>query len=186
MAEVREALSFVRAERCICRIRTVRHQTLLALLEFLSRRKSVRWDDVLARAATNARALNDHLGLPLTARPASGVYLSGPLDVKWFVGFVGRSGNKRDGRRYAKDGPVVTIEITDGRDGVRVGLGRDGRTEKTAPKAPPTRVLVGLPSALLARAETILGRPGEKRSALLTRVLDEAVRAAETSKSDAE
>ncbi len=139
------------AERCICRAREVRHQTLLALLELLSRRRTVRWDDVLARAATNARALNEQLGLPLTARPASGVYLSGPLDVAWFVGFVGRRGNPRDGRRYAKDGHVVTIEITDGRDGVRVGLGRYGREEKTAPKEPPTRVSVSLPSALVAK-----------------------------------
>jgi len=49
-----------------------------------------------------------------------------------------------------------------------------------------TKVSVSLPNALLARADAILGRPGEGRSALFARVLDEAVRAAEEAEIDAE
>src|SRR5258708_638229 len=49
-----------------------------------------------------------------------------------------------------------------------------------------TKVSVSLSSTLLARADAVLGRPGEGRSALFTRVLDEAVRAAEEAEIDAE
>jgi metal-responsive CopG/Arc/MetJ family transcriptional regulator len=49
-----------------------------------------------------------------------------------------------------------------------------------------TKVSVSLPSALLARADEVLGRPGEGRSALFARVLDEAVRTAEEAEIDAE
>jgi metal-responsive CopG/Arc/MetJ family transcriptional regulator len=49
-----------------------------------------------------------------------------------------------------------------------------------------TKVSVSLPSSLLARADEVLGRPGEGRSALFARVLDEAVRAAEEAEIDAE
>lgn len=48
-----------------------------------------------------------------------------------------------------------------------------------------TKLSVSLPSALLARADHLLTRPGEGRSALLARVLDEAVRAAEEAEIDA-
>lgn len=49
-----------------------------------------------------------------------------------------------------------------------------------------TKLSISLPSSLLTRADEILGRPGEGRSALFTRVLDEAVRAAEEAEIDAE
>ncbi len=49
-----------------------------------------------------------------------------------------------------------------------------------------TKVSVSLPSSLLARVNKLLGRPGEGRSALFRRVLDDAVRAAEEAEIDAE
>jgi metal-responsive CopG/Arc/MetJ family transcriptional regulator len=49
-----------------------------------------------------------------------------------------------------------------------------------------TKLSISLPSSLLARADEILARPGEGRSALFARVLDEAVRAAEEAEIDAE
>ncbi len=52
--------------------------------------------------------------------------------------------------------------------------------------ATTTKLSVSLPNALLARADHLLTRPGEGRSALLARVLREAVRAAEEAQIDAE
>ena len=52
--------------------------------------------------------------------------------------------------------------------------------------ATTTKVSVSLPSELLARADRVLTRPGEGRSSLLARVLDEAVRVAEEAEIDAE
>lgn len=49
-----------------------------------------------------------------------------------------------------------------------------------------SKVSISLPSALLARADALLGRPGEGRSALFARVLDEAVRTAEEAEIDAQ
>jgi metal-responsive CopG/Arc/MetJ family transcriptional regulator len=49
-----------------------------------------------------------------------------------------------------------------------------------------TKQSVSLPSILLARADEILGRPGEGRSAMFACVLNEAVRAAEEAEIDAE
>ncbi len=49
-----------------------------------------------------------------------------------------------------------------------------------------TKLSVSLPSELLARADRVLTRPGEGRSSLLARVLDEAVRTAEEAEIDAE
>jgi metal-responsive CopG/Arc/MetJ family transcriptional regulator len=49
-----------------------------------------------------------------------------------------------------------------------------------------TKVSVSLPSSLLARADALLGRPGEGRSALFARVLNEAVNVAEEAEIDAE
>lgn len=134
----------------------------------------------------NARALNERLGLPQTARPASGVYLSGPLSVEWFAGFLGPRGNPRDGRRYAEDGPVLNIEVMNGRDGILLGLGPVQPRPQAARKAPLASVSVRLSADLVTRVETVLGRPGERRTTLLTRVLDEAVRAATNGRNDDE
>jgi metal-responsive CopG/Arc/MetJ family transcriptional regulator len=49
-----------------------------------------------------------------------------------------------------------------------------------------TKVSISVPSSLLARADELLGRPGEGRSALFARVLDEAVRTAEEAQIDAQ
>jgi len=49
-----------------------------------------------------------------------------------------------------------------------------------------TKLSITLPNTLLARADQVLARPGEGRSSLLTRVLDDAVRAAEEAAIDAE
>jgi metal-responsive CopG/Arc/MetJ family transcriptional regulator len=49
-----------------------------------------------------------------------------------------------------------------------------------------TKVSVSLPTALLARADEILGRPGEGRSALFARILNQAVGTAEEAEIDAE
>ena len=49
-----------------------------------------------------------------------------------------------------------------------------------------TKLSVSLPRALLARADEVLGRPGEGRSAMFARLLDAAVRAAEEAEIDAE
>jgi enoyl-CoA hydratase/carnithine racemase len=48
-----------------------------------------------------------------------------------------------------------------------------------------TKLSVSVPSELLARAERVLARPGEGRSALITRLMAEAVRAAEEAEIDA-
>ena len=49
-----------------------------------------------------------------------------------------------------------------------------------------TKLSVSLPTELLTRAESVLARPSEGRSALLARVLRDAVRAAEDAAIDAE
>ena len=49
-----------------------------------------------------------------------------------------------------------------------------------------TKLSVSVPNELLARADKLLAQPGEGRSALLTRVLDAAVRAAEEAAIDAQ
>ena len=49
-----------------------------------------------------------------------------------------------------------------------------------------TKLSISVPNELLARAEKLLAQPGEGRSALLTRLLDEAVRAAEEAAIDAQ
>jgi metal-responsive CopG/Arc/MetJ family transcriptional regulator len=49
-----------------------------------------------------------------------------------------------------------------------------------------TKLSISVPTDLLARADTVLAKPGEGRSALLNRVLDEAVRAAEEAAIDAQ
>jgi hypothetical protein len=53
---------------------------------------------------------------------------------------------------------------------------------------PPTttKLSISVPKELLARADKFLAQPGEGRSALLTRVLGEAVRAAEEAAIDAQ
>jgi metal-responsive CopG/Arc/MetJ family transcriptional regulator len=48
-----------------------------------------------------------------------------------------------------------------------------------------TKLSVSLPAELLVRADQVLTRPGEGRSALITRVLAQAVRAAEEAEIDA-
>ena len=60
------------------------------------------------------------------------------------------------------------------------------KTRYTIGMSRTTKVSVSLPSSLLTRADEILGRPGEGRSALFARVLGEAVRAAEEAEIDAE
>jgi hypothetical protein len=52
--------------------------------------------------------------------------------------------------------------------------------------ATTTKLSVSVPRELLARADKLLTQPGEGRSALLTRVLDAAVRAAEDAAIDAQ
>ena len=52
--------------------------------------------------------------------------------------------------------------------------------------ATTTKLSITLPTTLLVRADQFLARPGEGRSALLARVLDEAVRAAQEAEIDAE
>jgi hypothetical protein len=52
--------------------------------------------------------------------------------------------------------------------------------------ATTTKLSVSVPKELLARADKLLAQPGEGRSALLTRVLDAAVRAAEEAAIDAQ
>lgn len=52
--------------------------------------------------------------------------------------------------------------------------------------ATTTKLSVSVPNELLARADRLLAQPGEGRSALLTRVLDAAVRAAEEAAIDAQ
>jgi metal-responsive CopG/Arc/MetJ family transcriptional regulator len=49
-----------------------------------------------------------------------------------------------------------------------------------------TKFSISLPSELLARADQVLAKPGEGRSALLARILEQAVRAAEDAEIDAE
>jgi metal-responsive CopG/Arc/MetJ family transcriptional regulator len=63
---------------------------------------------------------------------------------------------------------------------------RSRKTAYTESMPRTTKVSVSLPNSLLARADAVLGRPGEGRSALFARVLDEAVRAAEEAEIDAE
>ena len=49
-----------------------------------------------------------------------------------------------------------------------------------------TKLSISLPTELLTRADRVLARPDEGRSALLARVLKDAVRAAEDAEIDAE
>ena len=50
---------------------------------------------------------------------------------------------------------------------------------------PSTKLSISLPDDLLRRADRVLTRPGEGRSALLARILDKAVREAEEAEIDA-
>jgi hypothetical protein len=52
--------------------------------------------------------------------------------------------------------------------------------------ATTTKLSISVPRELLARADKILAQPGEGRSAMLTRVLDDAVRTAEEAAIDAQ
>ena len=63
--------------------------------------------------------------------------------------------------------------------------GRIARYTSGVP-ATTTKLSVSVPNELLARADKLLAQPGEGRSALLTRVLDAAVRAAEDAAIDAQ
>src|ERR1700716_3225593 len=63
---------------------------------------------------------------------------------------------------------------------------RSRKTTYTEGMPRTTKVSVSLPNSLPARADAVLARPGEGRSALFARVLDEAVRAAEEAEIDAE